>query len=43
MNFGDSDKIKAIQMEYEILGMRINALIRTMKGSKRIGKGDFED
>ncbi len=43
LNFGDSDKINATQMEYEILGMRINALIRTMKDPKRIGKGDFEN
>ena len=43
MNFGNSDEIKAIQMEYEILGMRINALIRTMKESRRIRKGDAED
>ena len=43
LNFGDLDKINAIQMEYEILGMRINALIRTMKDSRRIRKGDAED
>ena len=43
LNFGDSDKINATQMEYEILGMRINALIRTMKDSRRIRKGDAED
>jgi len=43
LNFGDSDKLDAIQMEYEILGMRINALIRTMKDSRRIRKGDAED
>jgi len=43
LNFGDLDKINAIQMEYEILGMRINALIRTMKDSSRIRKGDAED
>ena len=43
LSFGNSDKIKAIQMEYEILGMRINALIRTMKDSRRIRKGDAED
>jgi four helix bundle protein len=43
LSFGNSDEIKAIQMEYEILGMRINALISTMKDSKRIGKGDFEN
>ena len=43
LSFGNSDEIKAIQMEYEILGMRINALIRTMKDSRRIRKGDAED
>ena len=43
LNFGDLDKINATQMEYEILGMRINALIRTMKDSRRIRKGDAED
>ena len=43
LNFGDLDKINAIQMEYEILGMRINALIRTMKDSRRIRKGDAVD
>ena len=43
LSFGNSDEIKAIQMEYEILGMRINALIRTMKDSRKIRKGDAED
>ncbi len=43
LSFGNSDEIKAIQMEYEILGMRINALISTMKDSRRIRKGDAED
>lgn len=43
LNFGNSDEIKATQIEYEILGMRINALIRTMKDSRRIRKGDAED
>ncbi len=43
LNFGDLDKINATQMEYEILGMRTNALIRTMKDSRRIRKGDAED
>jgi four helix bundle protein len=43
LNYGDSDKIKAIQLEYEILGMRINALIKTMKDSKRIEGSDLED
>ena len=43
LSFGNSDEIKAIQMEYEILGMRTNALIRTMKDSRRIRKGDAED
>lgn len=43
LNYGDSDKIKAIQLEYEILGMRINALIKTMKDSKRIERSDLED
>ena len=43
LNYGDSDKIKAIQLEYEILGMRINALIKTIKDSKRTEKSDLED
>ena len=43
LNYGDSDKIKAIQLEYEILGMRINALIKTIKDSKRIERSDLED
>jgi len=43
LSFGNSDEIKATQMEYEILGMRINALIRTMKDSRRIREGDAED
>jgi len=43
LNYGDSDKIKAIQLEYEILGMRINALIKTMKDSRRIERSDLED
>ncbi len=43
LDFGNSDKIEATRIEYEILAMRVNALIRTLKDSKRIGKGDFED
>jgi len=43
LNYGDSNKTKAIQLEYEILGMRINALIKTMKDSRRIEKSDFEN
>lgn len=43
LNYGDSDKIKAIQLEYEILGMRINALIKTIKDSKRTEKSDLDD
>jgi len=43
LNYGDSDKIKAIQLEYEILGMRINALIKTIKDSERIERSDLED
>ncbi|AKI96627.1 four helix bundle protein [Kosmotoga pacifica] len=41
IGMGDPEKIKAVQYEYEILTIRINSLIKTMKTKKSIADDGY--